>query len=170
MVRISPETVKEAASSVNDLMESASPEIRMLLENPNFATGLCLVLHREITELRQQLEAIRGGQGAAGPSQDDTQVNGRNMAPVRQETAMSKQAKRQSEVGNALDGHPEEQQGERGNAVPPVAPANVNLAVMRGMHSERRLSSQETNLRGDSSGQSSDNPFETGEARAEQVL
>lgn len=62
MVKISPETIKEAAKSVNELMESASPELKMLLENPNFATGLCLVLHKEVQQLRRQLQEASGQQ------------------------------------------------------------------------------------------------------------
>lgn len=65
MVKISPETIKEAAKSVNELMESASPELKMLLENPNFATGLCLVLHKEVQQLRQQLLQEASGEQAA---------------------------------------------------------------------------------------------------------
>lgn len=68
MVKISPETIKEAAKSVNELMESASPELKMLLENPNFATGLCLVLHKEVQQLRQQLLETSGPQELLEPA------------------------------------------------------------------------------------------------------
>jgi hypothetical protein len=59
MVKISPGTIKEAAKNINELLESSSPEIKMLLDNPHFATGLCLVLHREVVQLRNQIQEMQ---------------------------------------------------------------------------------------------------------------
>jgi hypothetical protein len=60
MTKISINTIKEAAKSASELMDASAPEVKMLLENPNFAVGLCLVLHKEVAELRQQLQELKG--------------------------------------------------------------------------------------------------------------
>lgn len=58
MTKISVETMKEAAQNTVTLMESASPEVRLILENPQFALGLCIVLHDEVVELRKRVAAV----------------------------------------------------------------------------------------------------------------
>ncbi len=97
MVKISAETVKEAAKNVNELLESASPELKMLMENPNFATGLCLVLHREVQQLKKQLQQGGPSQGQAG--QPAMPGRGSNNDSPQPEFAQQRQAQPQSAAG-----------------------------------------------------------------------
>ena len=55
MSKISVETMKEASKTAVALLEAAPPEVKLVLENPQFTLGLCVVLHQEVSELRKML-------------------------------------------------------------------------------------------------------------------
>ncbi len=58
MPKLSAEVIKAAARQSEELRDSALPEVKLLLENPNFAIGLCLVLHQEVSDLRKRLDGM----------------------------------------------------------------------------------------------------------------
>lgn len=82
MTKISAATIKDAARSATELMESSAPEVKLLIENPNFAIGLCLVLHKEVTELRNQLEELKNNSAQNPPT--ETQNPGKSPQPTFQ--------------------------------------------------------------------------------------
>lgn len=94
MVKISPYTIKEAAKNVNELMETSSPEIKMLLENPHFATGLCLVLHKEVVQLRNQIQEMQSSSSQA------RQVEQQNFKQSRQDTS---QGQREAKISGPVE-------------------------------------------------------------------
>lgn len=82
MTKISAATIKDAARSATELMESSAPEVKLLIENPNFAIGLCLVLHKEVTELRNQLKELKATSAQDPPT--ETQNPGKSPQPAFQ--------------------------------------------------------------------------------------
>jgi hypothetical protein len=68
MSKISVDVMKEAAQSAASLLDSASPEIKLVLENPHFSLGLAAVLYKEVQSLKARLTHLEGDAESAEKS------------------------------------------------------------------------------------------------------
>lgn len=129
MSKISVEVMKEAAQSASSLLESASPEIKLVLENPHFSLGLAAVLYKEVQSLKSRLTHLEGESEHAekaslekAPPEKKEQSHQNQPQPSgqqQQNQAMPPQQPAQPSQG----GQPPQQHEQ-----PPAMPANQNNA------------------------------------------
>jgi hypothetical protein len=163
MIKISASTIKEAARSANELFESAQPEVKLLLENPNFSVGLCLILHKEMIELKSQLQQLETDRNHSNPEDmrqqpqndstkkqlGDNQSNNSTVQQPSQETADQSPVALQS---NSMQQNPSpqaitpEQGMQNGNLLQPQTTANRQQENGQSQFGKAQTRSQQAHL------------------------
>jgi hypothetical protein len=132
MSKINADTLKEAARSAAGLLESSPPEVKLVLESPNFALGLCMVLHRELMEVKNELAELKQSHGHPRPPATQPAPAQPSQAPT--ENATPEQAPPQTERPPQTSG---QSQAVASEATPEATPAP---------YGERRAQSQQTQV------------------------